>query len=121
TSGYTLPETLFPSGLLGGPLGPEVWVMAGALLLAAGLVLRVRSRRWIRVAGIAALICFGFVRRGCLCPMGPVQSVSAALAGVPDAGLTLVAFLLFGLPLLAALFFGRVYCASVCPHGALQD
>ena len=27
----------------------------------------------------------------------------------------------FALPLLAALFFGRVFCAAVCPMGALQD
>ena len=27
----------------------------------------------------------------------------------------------FFLPLVLALFFGRTYCAAVCPHGALQD
>jgi len=27
----------------------------------------------------------------------------------------------FLLPLVFALFFGRTYCAAVCPHGAIQD
>lgn len=116
-----MPKALFPEGTAWTSAATDVVVMAAALAVAAVLVFQVRSKRWLRVAGVAALAWFGFWRKGCLCPMGPVQSVAAALAGLPDAGLTVSAALLFLLPLAAALLFGRVYCAAVCPHGALQD
>ncbi|MEI6280264.1 MAG: 4Fe-4S binding protein, partial [Verrucomicrobiae bacterium] len=56
----------------------------------------------------------------CICSIGSIQNIAQGLAdssfGVP------VTVLAFGLlPLAFALLFGRVFCSSVCPHGALQD
>jgi ferredoxin len=60
------------------------------------------------------------VRHGCICPIGSIQNVSLAVA---DPGYTVpfsvIAF--FALPLLVALFFGRTFCAAVCPLGAMQE
>ena len=63
---------------------------------------------------------FGFYRQGCVCAVGSVQNVAAA-AFNPGIGLPWVVGLFFALPLIAALFFGRVFCAGVCPLGAIQD
>ena len=107
------------------PRGPwmehlDVIVLFAALALAAWLALRHRSRRGIVALGIFSVLYFGFWRKGCICSIGSIQNIAQGLAdssfGVPA---TILAFGL--LPLVFALFFGRVFCSAVCPHGALQD
>lgn len=119
-SGYTPPPT--PSPL------PRAWsweiadvaALTLALLLAAWLVLRQRSRTGVLFLTAACLGYFGFFRKGCVCPIGSLQNVALGICdpsfSVP---ITVVAF--FALPLLTALLFGRVFCAGVCPLGAIQD
>ena len=69
---------------------------------------------------IFSLIYFGFFRKGCICPVGSVQNVSLALFNSNyTLPLTVIAF--FVLPLVFTLFFGRTFCAAVCPLGAIQD
>jgi len=117
---YELPETSVPApaAVLYDYL--DVVLLAVALLIAAWLALRKRSRRGLVVLGLVSLAYFGFWRMGCVCPIGAIQNVAMALGpggyAVPT---TVAAFFL--LPLLAALLFGRVFCAGVCPLGALQD
>jgi NosR/NirI family transcriptional regulator, nitrous oxide reductase regulator len=55
-----------------------------------------------------------------VCPIGAIQNVAQ---GLSDSAYTVPFFivLFFVLPLVFTLFFGRTYCASVCPHGVLQD
>ena len=90
------------------------------LLLAAWIVLTRRSRKELRVLSIFAVGYFGFYRLGCVCSIGSIQNV--AYAGTHDAyRLPLPVAGFFILPLLAALFFGRVFCGGVCPMGAMQD
>jgi ferredoxin len=62
----------------------------------------------------------GFWRQGCICPIGSIQNVTLALFD-PGYRLPLVAAAFFALPILFALFFGRTFCASVCPLGAVQE
>ena len=98
----------------------DIGVLIAALVLVSWLVLRRRSRRGVVAVGIFSVLYFGFWRKGCICSIGSIQNLSQALFdssfGVP---LTVLAFGL--VPLLFALFFGRTFCAAVCPHGALQD
>ncbi len=98
----------------------DVAVLASALGLAVWLSLRARSRRGLVWLGLFSLAYFGFWRKGCVCSIGSIQNVAQALT---DPGyaipFSVLAFAL--LPLLTALFFGRAFCAGVCPHGALQD
>ena len=61
---------------------------------------------------------FGFFRGGCICPVGSVTNVTMGLAKPEMVGKIVVA--LFMLPLIASWFFGRVFCSSACPLGALQ-
>jgi ferredoxin len=98
----------------------DVSILTVALSLSAYLVLKQRSRRAVLALTVACLAYFGFWRQGCLCPVGSVQNV--ALAVFPGTYvIPVTALFIFLLPLLFALMFGRVFCASVCPLGAIQD
>ncbi len=117
---HTLPVTHTPP-----PDAPwrdvlDVAVLAAALGLAAWLVLARRSRRGVLALAVFSLVYFGFWRGGCVCPIGAIQNVTAALAGGGHA-LPLVVAAFFLLPLLATILFGRIFCAGVCPLGAIQD
>jgi len=118
--GHQLPPTTVPA-----PRAPplqylDLAVLTAALAVAGWLVHKKRSRRGLMALSIFSLLYFGFWRKGCICSIGSVQNVALAIA---DRGYTLpvtvAAFFL--LPLLFALFAGRLFCAGVCPHGALQD
>ena len=101
-----------------------LWLDSGALLLAllaaAYFALRARSRSGVVGVMLASLAYFGFYRHGCVCPVGAIQNVLLAIADHGYA-LPLVVAVFFLLPLVFALFVGRVFCAAVCPLGAIQD
>jgi NosR/NirI family transcriptional regulator, nitrous oxide reductase regulator len=118
-SGYTFPAETFEP-----PAGDWwVWLDGGLLLIAltvaAWLVHRRRSRRGLVLLAIASLAWFGFVREGCVCSVGALQNVTASLFTSMTLPVGVLVF--FMLPLLFALFFGRVFCAAVCPLGAAQE
>jgi polyferredoxin len=98
----------------------DVGLLTIALVLATYLALVRRSRRGMLVLTVACLVWFGFVRHGCVCSIGSLQNVALACAqsayAVPW---SVLAF--FALPLIFTLFFGRTFCASVCPLGAMQE
>lgn len=109
------------------PLPMPVWrhsldvaLLALAMGLGAWIVLKRRSRNWLVVLTIACLVYFGFVREGCICPIGAIQNVSVAVVD-PTYAISHTVILLFFLPLGLALLFGRVFCGGVCPLGAIQD
>ncbi len=97
----------------------DVAALAIALALASYLVLKRRSRWPVFALMIAALLYFGFYRKGCVCAIGATQNVAYGLAGGSFVPVTVLAFFL--LPLALTLFFGRTFCAAVCPLGAVQD
>jgi NAD-dependent dihydropyrimidine dehydrogenase PreA subunit len=95
-------------------------VLVAALLLAAYLVLKRRSRRAVFTLMLFSLVVFGFIRKGCVCSVGSVQNV--VLTGFDGAyALPIVVLIFFAAPLVATLFFGRVFCGAVCPLGAIQE
>ncbi|MBT4484983.1 MAG: 4Fe-4S binding protein, partial [Candidatus Latescibacteria bacterium] len=98
----------------------DLFVLIAALSIASYFALKLRSRKKMFLLMIFSLIYFGFFRKGCICPVGSVQNVSLALFNSGYAiPLTAIAF--FALPLVFTLFFGRTFCAAVCPLGAIQD
>ena len=100
------------------------WVDIGLLVVMMSLVAwavhRRRSRGVVVGVSIVSVLYFGFFRTGCVCSVGSIQNVVLALT---DSGyrLPITVLLIFLLPLVFALFFGRVFCAGVCPMGALQE
>jgi polyferredoxin len=120
SSGYQppSPSAPFPRETLFSHI--DVAVLVGVLALTAYFVLRRRSRAEVRVLAVFSLLYFGFYRQGCVCAVGSVQNVALALFGGGYA-LPLFVAAFFAIPLVAALFFGRVFCAAACPLGAAQD
>lgn len=77
--------------------------------------------RWpVMLTSVVSVAYFGFFRKGCVCSIGAIQNVVLSMTSdvytVP-----ILVLLLFILPILFTLFFGRVFCAGVCPMGALQE
>ena len=98
----------------------DVAVLAAALSLASYLVLKRRSRRALFLLMIFSLCYFGFWRKGCICSIGAIQNFSLSIFDNNYAlAVTTILFLI--LPLIFTLFFGRTFCAGVCPLGAIQD
>lgn len=118
-TGYTHPEMHTP-GPSDAMAGWDVLVMICALTLAAIFVLKRRKRREIFLLTLFSMLYFGFVRNGCVCSVGSVQNVAAGLFD-SSVGLPLTVLIFFAAPLIFALFFGRVFCAAVCPLGAIQE
>jgi ferredoxin len=98
----------------------DVAVLAAALALAGWLALRRRSRRGLLLLTLFSLGYFGFWRRGCVCAVGAVQNLALGWAD-PGYAIPVTVIAFFVLPLLAALLVGRVFCAAVCPLGAVQE
>lgn len=119
-SGYTFPGTTVPSATSEMRQWVDVFVLVGALSLAAWLAVRRRSRRGLFWLMIFSLGYFGFYKQGCVCPIGSIQNVTLSLFNSHYA-VPATVVLFFVLPLAFALFFGRVFCASVCALGAIQD
>jgi polyferredoxin len=98
----------------------DVGVLVAALGAAAFFVLVLRSRAAVIGLMVFSLVYFGFWRAGCICPIGSIHHVTLALAD-SSYPLPLTVAMFFAIPLVFALLFGRVFCAGVCPLGAIQD
>ena len=98
----------------------DVIVLIGALAITTWLALKKRSRRGLIWMSVFSLAYFGFYREGCICSVGSVQNVSLALFNT-GYSIPLTALLFFIIPLLFALAYGRIFCAGVCPLGAIQE
>ena len=119
-AGHETPTTLFPEPRATGLEYLDVVLLAAALSLASYLALGKRSRRGLFLLAVASLAYFGFWRNGCVCSIGSIQNVAlAAFDSSYTVSAAIVAF--FALPLLFTVFFGRTFCAAVCPLGAIQE
>ena len=119
-SGYKLPDTTTPQARGGIYEYIDSAVLLGTLGLATYLVLRKRSRRAIFGLTIFSLVYFGFYREGCICPIGSIQNVTMSFFD-PLYAVPIVVLIFFLLPIIFTLFFGRTFCSSVCPLGAIQE
>lgn len=98
----------------------DVIVLLLVLSLATYFALKKRSRQGMLWLSVFTLAYFGFYRNGCVCSVGSLQNVTLSFAD-PNYAISVTVLLFFSLPLLFALFFGRVFCAGACPLGAIQD
>jgi NosR/NirI family transcriptional regulator, nitrous oxide reductase regulator len=118
--GYTVPVVQTPAPRAAWREQLDLAFLVGGLGLAAYLTLRRRSRVGMLLLTAGGVAYFGFYRQGCVCPIGAIQNVAVALTD-PHYALSIYALAFFLLPLVAALFFGRVFCGGLCPLGALQE
>jgi len=121
-SGYVIPQMEQPPSHL---FGDWLWgwgnvlVLLLALALGVWLVHKRRSRLGIILLGGTSLVYFGFLRNGCVCPIGSIQNVAEGIGC--GTGVSAVILAIFLLPLVVALFWGRIFCLGICPLGAIQD
>jgi NosR/NirI family transcriptional regulator, nitrous oxide reductase regulator len=116
---------VYPTEQFAAPRAPvweyiDVAVLIGSLVVTTWLALKKRSRRGLIWMSVFSLAYFGFYREGCICAVGSVQNVSLALFNT-GYSIPLTALLFFTIPLLFSLAYGRVFCAGVCPLGAIQE
>ena len=119
-SGYQYPDLQYAVP------NETLWVILDLLLLVAlmGIVTWALYKKhtrgpifWVSLISVGD---FGLFREGCVCSIGYIQNIALAL--VDDSyHLPLTVLLFFLLPILFAYLFGRVFCAGVCPFGALQE
>lgn len=119
-SGYVYPEAQLPLQRSIVWEYIDVAVLIAALSVTSWLALKKRSRQGLIWMAVFSMAYFGFFREGCICAVGSVQNVSLALFNSTYT-IPLTALLFFLIPLIFALFFGRVFCAGVCPLGAIQE
>lgn len=98
----------------------DVVLLVLAMAVSVWIVLARRSRKWLTALTLGSLAYFGFYREGCICPIGSIQNVTAALVD-PKFSIPMVVTATFVLPLVVALFFGRAFCGGVCALGAIQE
>ena len=119
-SGHVYPTNQMPMQRAPGWEYFDVVVLTGALIMTTWLALKKRSRQGLIWMSVFSLAYFGFYRQGCICAVGSVQNVSLALFNT-GYSIPLSALFFFIIPLLFALAYGRVFCAGVCPLGAIQE
>lgn len=118
---YDYKEAYVPIEFHHEPFGMEV-VDVALLSLVMGLgvwfSLKRKPARYLSFTMLAGLLYFGLFRGGCICPVGSTTNFIIGLAAPEMIGK--VVAVLFLLPLVFAFLFGRVFCSSACPLGALQ-
>nr|WP_320119792.1 4Fe-4S binding protein [uncultured Marinifilum sp.] len=119
-SGYLQPVTSMPLPRSDMFALIDVLILIAALSFISWIILKKRSRAGVIGVSIFSILYFGFFREGCVCSVGSVQNVALALFN-PGYHIPLSALAFFVIPLLFTLFFGRTFCAGVCPLGAIQD
>ena len=120
TSEYDFPLTTVPEPTSQTKQWIDVVVLFLALSLASWLAIKKRSRRGLFWLMIFSLLYFGFLKQGCVCPIGAIQNVALGLFD-SNYAVPITVTIFFVMPLLFALLFGRVFCSSVCALGAIQD
>jgi len=91
-------------------------IIALSALIAVSLLIfsYFRTTKWVRkLTLVSSVILIGFIFGGFLCPISTVQNI------ILKAGSAYL--ILFSIPLIATFIFGRIYCGSVCPYGALSE
>lgn len=103
---------------LGALADPVIWVLL--LLLIIGVSFTFYKRfLWIRFITLAiGLIYLGFIKAATICPLATFQNIFLVKEKIVG---NLVPFIIFLLPLVFALIFGKIFCRWACPLGAFQE
>ena len=119
-TGYTQPGTTAPLARFEMLEYLDVIILLAVLLISTWFILKKRSRIGVFWISVFSLLYFGLYREGCICAIGSIQNVILAFVD-PSYAIPVTALAFFLLPLIFALFVGRIFCAGACPLGAIQD
>ncbi|MDH6342120.1 NosR/NirI family nitrous oxide reductase transcriptional regulator [Parabacteroides sp. PFB2-12] len=119
-SGYQYPDMTYPIPDEALWTAVDIFLLIALMSFVAWAVIRKRTRKPIIWVSIISVAYFGFFRSGCVCSIGSIQNVALALVDNSYI-LPISVFLFFMLPVVFVFLFGRVFCAGVCPFGALQE
>lgn len=119
-SGYLLPSPDFPDFGSDVRTYADVAVLAMTLTFSCLSIFKWRSRFKLYLLAIFSVFYFGFYKNGCVCSVGSIQNVSLAVFQ-PNYLIPFSVLSFFLIPLVVALFYGRVFCSGVCPLGAIQE
>jgi polyferredoxin len=119
-TGYTQPNTTTPLARFQLLEYLDVIILLAVLLISTWFILYKRSRQGVFWISVFSLLYFGLYREGCICAIGSIQNVILAFVD-PTYTIPATALIFFLLPLIFALFVGRIFCAGACPLGAIQD
>jgi len=119
-SGYQYPEEhyIVPNEALWTTV--DIVMLTLLMSFVALAVLKRRTRKPIIWVSVISVAYFGFFREGCVCSVGAVQNVALTLVD-SNYVMPISVMFFFMLPIVFAFLFGRVFCAGVCPFGALQE
>ena len=120
-SGYVYPEQqqfIVPNETLWAYI--DIAMLLLLMSFVAWAVIKKQVRWPVTLTSVVSVAYFGFFRHGCVCSIGAIQNVALSLTS-DSYSIPLYVLLLFILPIVFTLFFGRVFCAGVCPFGALQE
>lgn len=98
----------------------DVIVLLLVLSIGTWFAIKKRSRKGLMWLSVFTLAYFGFYRHGCICSIGAIQNMTLTFFD-PAYAVSITTLLFFLLPLIFALFFGRIFCAGACSLGAIQD
>lgn len=119
-SGYTQPTPVTPEPRAAALEYTDVLVLLIVLSIGTWLAITKRSRKGLMWLSVFTLAYFGFYRHGCICSIGAIQNMTLTFFD-PTYAVSITTLLFFLLPLIFALFFGRIFCAGACSLGAIQD
>lgn len=117
---YSIPEATTPEPRATGMENFDLFLLILVLGFTSWLIFKKRSRSWIIGVSVFSLAYFGFYRNGCICSIGAIQNFALSLFGA-DYTISFTVLAIFVIPLLLALVAGRIFCASACPLGVIQD
>jgi len=118
---YQLPPTPLPSPEFMNI--PEIYnpiVLCIILALTVFIFYKLRSRKIQIFLIVLVVLVFGFIKNGCLCSIGSIQTVSLSIAD-KTYPITISQIFIFLIPVIAAIFWGRIFCGAACPIGGVQD
>lgn len=92
------------------------FVLLASIILTLSRFRKISLLRFTFLGG--SLVYFGFLLARKICPIGTLQALFILKEAIV---LKLPVFLIFLLPILVALVFGRIFCGWLCPIGGFQE